>query len=370
VAAEIEVYKGQSQSYFGSFSLEYLILQALTEGIDQPLLGLLRSAVNARATRLHLELVKGDPDDDDGWETGRVRLVNADTTGGHIRVSAWSDGKLTHKRTFPARDLFDKMLVPLLLRIDPHERHWAYALRASVRRRGGRDGGAVLEEQNIRPTPDVIGGIDVDLGHRPRSVPFEVRQVPSPRTDTVDAERLGLDPARLAPVNVLLHKRIDRLLRRDLPFSAQIEEGGFLLGRIRMAEDDAQVLFAEITDVRPAARSGASAVHFTFTADSFHEVNGLISKEQGEELVGWYHSHLFSADVEMGTGIGLSSTDVQTHLSTFRRPGQVAGLLNITDKERALRFYGRDGDVIEECPLWIYDERGRYRIAGSRLGDG
>ena len=88
----------------------------------------------------------------------------------------------------------------------------------------------------------------------------------------------------------------------------------------------------------PAHRSGAGMVHFTFTGESFLAVAQLLEERgQQEELVGWYHTHLFGIDFDMG----LSGIDVDLHLATFQRPWQVAALINIRRGRRILRFYGR-----------------------------
>ena len=70
----------------------------------------------------------------------------------------------------------------------------------------------------------------------------------------------------------------------------------------------------------------------------------------------------------MGTEPGLSTIDIETHFATFRRMGQVAGLINLSGRRRVLRFFGRVNDEMRECPLWSGDERGRYSVAGTRLG--
>ena len=72
----------------------------------------------------------------------------------------------------------------------------------------------------------------------------------------------------------------------------------------------------------------------------------------------------------MGIDTGLSMIDIETHFATFRRAGQVAGLINLFDRRRVLRFFGKVEDEMRECPLWIGDERGRYRVAGTSLGGG
>ena len=69
--------------------------------------------------------------------------------------------------------------------------------------------------------------------------------------------------------------------------------------------------------------------------------------------MGWYHTHLFRATDDEG----LSTVDVQMHHTTFKRPWQVAGLLNIGlssgAEERVLRFYVGHGRSMAPCPVEV-----------------
>jgi hypothetical protein len=54
---------------------------------------------------------------------------------------------------------------------------------------------------------------------------------------------------------------------------------------------------------------------------------------------------------------GLSTVDVRLHSSTFRRPWQIAALLNVTPELRVLRVYGPVPDAptegLGELPFWV-----------------
>jgi proteasome lid subunit RPN8/RPN11 len=170
----------------------------------------------------------------------------------------------------------------------------------------------------------------------------------------------------ITPINVMMTDATKSLLLKDLPLSQRIEEGGFFLGTVRAIAGEQTRYLVEITAVTPAQSSGAGKGHFTFTADSFAAVNQLRAERgQGEELVGWYHTHLFEA----GTGLGLSDVDLDLHFATFRRPWQVAGLLNVTKHRRVLRFYGRQDNDMRACTQWIRHERDRYLPAGVGVDD-
>jgi len=352
--AEIELYKGLRYAYFGSLSIPMLLTSALRERIEseQPGLNLLGST---RRTSVMLHFADAAELND----LQRVRPVDelSDSLG-WLTVKFRVNGRVVHEGKYGIGELMGTALLELLRRIDPGEREWAFAFRNL-----GTTG------TDLRPAPDVEGAVDVDLRKEARPLPFSIQQVETPAPEGMDVAALGIDPDALGQVSVLVTKAVHDLMINLLPLSERIEEGGFLLGRIQPAMGAPGRHVTHITHVTPAARAGASAVHFHFTPDSFTEVNQLLAERKlGEELVGWYHTHLFPASADIGTDTGLSMIDIETHFATFRRAGQVAGLINLSHRERVLRFYGKVDDEMRECPLWIGDERGRYRVASTGLG--
>lgn len=352
--AEIELYKGLQHAYFGSLSIATLLVEALRERIDGDELGL-NSLGSVRRTSVLLHF--SDPAELD--ELTRIRPIEElrDSLG-WLTVQFKASGRVVHEGKYGMGELMGTALRRTVRRIDPGEGHWAFAFRNL-----GTTG------SDLRPAPDVEGAVDVDLRQEARPVPFSIQQVETPAPEGMDVAALGIDPDALGPVSVLVTRAVHNLMLDLLPLSERIEEGGFLLGRIQSATGAPGRHVTHVTHVTPAARAGASAVHFTFTPDSFTEVNQLLTERQlGEELVGWYHTHLFSVSADIGTESGLSTIDIETHFATFRRVGQVAGLINLFDRRRVLRFFGKVNDEMRECPLWIGDERGRYRVAGTGLG--
>lgn len=352
--AEIELYKGLRRAYFGSLSIAMLLIEALRHELDNDAIGVNSPGLLWRAKIL---LHFSDPAELDSLD--RVRSVEElrDSLG-WLTVQLKAGGQVIHEGKYGMGALMGAALKRILRRIDPGERDWAFAFRNL-----GASG------TDLRLAPDVEGAVDVDLRQEARPLPFSIQQVDAPAPEGMDVAALGIDPDALGPVSVLVTKKVHDLMLDLLPLSERIEEGGFLLGRIQSANGVPGTHVTHVTHVTPAARAGASAVHFTFTPDSFTEVNQLLAERQlGEELVGWYHTHLFPVTADIGTDTGLSTIDIETHFATFRRVGQIAGLINLADRRRVLRFFGKVDDEMRECPLWIGDERGRYRVAGTRLG--
>jgi proteasome lid subunit RPN8/RPN11 len=351
--AEIELYKGPRQVYFGSLSLAMLLVEALRDKLD-----LSEAGLNSRGSvwRTRILLHFSDPAELDGLD--RVKPIGElrDSLG-WMNVKFTAAGRVIHDGKYGIGELMGTELKRLLRRIDPEERDWAFAFRNL-----GSTG------TDLRLAPDVEGAVDVDLREEARPLPFSIQQVDAPAAEGMDVASLGIDPDALGPVSVLVNKAVHDLMLDLLPLSERIEEGGFLLGRVQPAIASPSRHVTHVTHVTPAARAGASALHFTFTPDSFTEVNQLLTeRNRGEELVGWYHTHLFPASADIGTATGLSTIDIETHFATFRRPAQVAGLINLSGRRRLLRFFAKVDDEMRECPVWIGDERGRYRVAGTGL---
>jgi proteasome lid subunit RPN8/RPN11 len=156
---------------------------------------------------------------------------------------------------------------------------------------------------------------------------------------------------KVPPVVVAAPAALVSALVGTFPFSDEIEEGGFLAGRVYRDRERENGYVVHVTAVIPAERTGASMLNFTFTGESFLRVGEqLAARGAGETLLGWYHTHLFMATSRSG----LSSVDVELHRSTFRRPWQVAALVNISEDGRVLRFYhgGGTDEQMTKVPYW------------------
>jgi len=204
-----------------------------------------------------------------------------------------------------------------------------------------------------RRDPQVNGKLPVSATskRRPR---FQMRLLPDPELPHATLADWAINPpsspAADRTVTVLLHQDIADALNKLRPFSRQWEEGGFLLGRaFRDAAREGQFL-VEIVAAPPAKHTEGSLVHLDFTGDSFaHVKRQLAHKYAGTMLLGWYHTHLFPAsDI-----FGLSTIDVTLHHTTFKRPWQIAGLINFEDDgSRILRFYGGANGRLVQYPFF------------------
>ncbi|MEB8343005.1 JAB N-terminal domain-containing protein [Streptomyces endophyticus] len=341
--AKVLLYKSASFDLLGHISLASLLFEAFRRELEHsdP-----QDEVDIRLRYVR----KPDPRLINGPRT----IHNLRSQIGRLDVTISRGGDTVVSREFSVRELLGPVLQHVVQQIDPDEEVWGFCL----------DHPTLSTVALARSTPEVEGTMDLNLRESRRN--FAIRKVVEPPVPRIAPEELGIDPAALGPVTVLIPGETYEHLSQ-MKLSHRLEEGGFLLGKVRRVlepepdqgdgEESAERYLVEITEVTPAEHAGAGALHFTFTGDSFREVNRLLSASGDKQLMGWYHTHLFS-----GKESGLSSIDVDLHLGTFRQPWQVAGLVNITGDERLLRFYARFEDGVSEVEQWVGDERGRYRL--------
>jgi len=351
VDVDLEIYRGENQEYAGD-----LLFPAILRRAAMLLVGDV-----ARGTKIDL-YVEGPADAQVYAGPPEIRNLKTDEAYGRLQVI--KDEEVLEERRLLLVDLLGPVLAEDLTATDPDQTWWAFRLRRK------RMATLVIVGQKIadlltgeeRPVPEVQGSVDVDPGER-RHQPFTLTPMARAEEARVRPEELGLDRDHLGRVNILMSAKIHEQLLRGMPLSDNMEEGGFLLGRVSKADEESYLV--DVTHVTPAHRSGAGMVHFTFTGDSFLAVARLLEERgEAEELVGWYHTHLFGVDF----GMGLSSIDVDLHLATFQRPWQVAALINIRRRSRVLRFYGRDEKKLREYEQWVCDDSGKYRPARAVLG--
>ncbi|MEU9478252.1 JAB N-terminal domain-containing protein [Streptomyces sp. NPDC048191] len=336
---------------------------------------------------------------------GPPEVVNLRPDFGHVTVLAHVGDTVVYRQRHTVTGLLGPMLAAVGHALDPGQPRWSFRVdsallrelpqRRGYGRRGDYEGFGVLDgpadrydrydgqdpadrrrrhrrfadRDPSRLPPIVTGTTDVDVTRSSR-LSFGVRRADEPevpRISSADTHGAAL-PSNLEvrPVTVLLPPHVERLLERDLPLSHEIEEGGFLLGKVYRRPDGADGHVVIVEHVLPAEHSGASQMHFTFTGDSFRAMSRIMEERHpDDQLVGWYHTHLFSA---VGT-MGLSGTDIELHRATFRRPWQVAALINISGGRRVVRCYSRSETSMEACPLWSRDDDTEpYRLTRPSLG--
>lgn len=309
-------------------------LLPLLRGVFEPLIGEPLERVRFQLTFL--------PVADPYVLTGLPSVVNLRSSHGYVQVRITRDGQVLYRHPHPVREIVTRPLRDLLAERDPGETHWGFGISGP-----GLDRIAL-----VRPAPEQLHSVNITGPLRKPRV-FRLAEVEEPEPPLTSLAGLGADLPDDAvpddPVQVVVDEEVLAAFRKTLPFSLEVEEGGFLAGNVFRAENPAGGHIVEVTAAIQAERTGASMFGFTFTGESFLRVSERIAaRGRGERLLGWYHTHLFQAS----ESLGLSSVDVDLHRSTFRRPWQVAALVNVTEDGRMLRFYRANGETMTIAPYW------------------
>jgi hypothetical protein len=268
----------------------------------------------------------------------RPRVENLLPDYGYGTVIVVEDGAVTYRHPHPLEELFGRPLRKRLGASHPADLVWGYRIV-----------GPGLTGLLTRPAPEVEGSFLVEPYLEGEAPGFRVRAVPDPDPPEASLAAFGIEAESDRPVKVLVRSAVACQLRERQAFSQEYEEGGFLVGRVFKDRRHAGTFLVEVTGALAARYTGASLLHFTFTGDSFQEVKRALYGRPDEQLLGWYHTHLFPAREEMG----LSTVDLDLHFTTFRKPWQLAGLINFERRgERTLRFYVRRDGAMALCPQW------------------
>ncbi|WUI02586.1 hypothetical protein OHR68_12520 [Spirillospora sp. NBC_00431] len=333
---EVELFRGEELKPNGRIPLEPLLRRFFESHLDQRLDG-------ARIQLLFLPQPETMAFSSE--QTGGFSVANLRPRYGHVQVKVILDGELLYQHPHPVSELLGRVLRQTLTERAPDERRWGFGLR----------GPNMDKVPLVRPVPDMDHGVQIEVGaRRGRVFTLEELQAPDAPLRTLadlgaDMPEGGPDGEAAKPVSVVLGKSLYEAFTSGISFSAEVEEGGFLAGRVYRNADAPDCHLIELTAIIPAERTGASLLEFTFTGESFLRVGAtLAARHHGEELVGWYHTHLFAA----GRGFGLSSVDIRLHRSTFQRPWQVAALVNISGGRRLLRFYRSSEKGMARAPYW------------------
>jgi hypothetical protein len=344
----IELYRGKSRQLFGQVPLLPIIKTSLEKILGRTLL----------LDSLFL-LIINVPEDPSDLESPQVE--NLVPEFGYIYVRVYQNKFLIYRHPHPLEDVVTQTLRSELMQQYPEETYWGFRLDVP-----GMPPIGTARSKPSYLTPPVEGKIALNPDPNFEKPAFSLRKIAEAEPPLQSLRDFGLDadtPANLAsspltiasnytpaPLKIVLSTSLGQELTEKLPLSRQVEEGGFLVGRVYRDRDAPEQYLLEITNILSAQHTGASFLHLTFTGDSFLEVKRTLRQStKGERLLGWYHTHLFAATSELG----LSSIDLNLHFNTFTFPWQLAGLINLTPEQRILRFYARQANTMLLCPFYL-----------------
>jgi len=285
----------------------------------------------------------------DAWRPVEAPLLyNLVPEIGHMFVVVSLRGKVLYQHVHPVHELIALPLREMLKAENLADSQWAFRI----------DAPGIPEKSAIRLAPHVEGLVEMRANEAPQSPGLKLSRVdhdPPPRALLADFGVTPSESDRLSRVKVLAPRSLARELQETRPVSDELEEGGFLIGRVFQDAEVEGAHLLKVTDASPAEHAGASALHFTLTADSYAALNRKLLETGSEDcILGWYHTHLFPATPTMG----LSSIDVRLHFGTFIQPWHIAGLINLGSDSRTLRFYAREKNAMALCPYWLFDDDG------------
>jgi hypothetical protein len=340
---EVELYRPPDDTPLGRIPLAPLL-----NAFFEPVLG--RPLAEARFI-LHLESVE-DREEIPGFP----RVVNLRGGLGYGEVTVVERGQVVYQHPHTLNEIVGGPLQQLLADRFPEIGQWGFRLV----------GGGLEHLTHERPIPQVAGGVGIRADGRRRRV-SNMEQVMDSDPEIRTLAALGVEdptaplggPLPDGPgiaVSVVLTPAARSALTQRV-FSGEVEEGGFVIGHRYADGEGSGRHLIEVTAVVAAESTGASLLRFTFTGDSFLQLANLLARRGADEqILGWYHTHLFSATPEFG----LSTVDVRLHTSTFRRPWQVAALVNLGRDGRVLRFFGSVGGApdagLTEVPYWAAEQ--------------
>ncbi len=134
---------------------------------------------------------------------------------------------------------------------------------------------------------------------------------------------------RTDPLTVITHPEALAQISVHSGSDLGVELGGALLGSVYR---HVGVVYVEIQAALPAVSADHGPIHFTFTADSWTQLQADREEHYPHlEIVGWFHTH-------PGLGVFYSGDDVVVHSAAFTLPWQVGLVLDPVRNEAA--FFG------------------------------
>jgi hypothetical protein len=327
VTARIEVYRRIGDAPFRCFGLEEIVRPVMEALLSRPLDG----------TRFAMTLTS---EPDNPLLPGSPAMYNLLPDYAFATVCVFDGDQIVYRHPHTIEELIATPLQARLGKEFPSERQWFY-----------RIAGPGIPHTIVRPAPMSEGAFEtLSSGYPELGVNLNLRRIEEPDPPEMQLSDFGAPESGPSAVTVLLDEKVAEGLQRTARFSHDVEEGGFLTGLHFRRKNLPQSWVILVRGIPVAKHTGASLLHFTFTGDSFRDMKQTLSLRSDEErLLGWYHTHLFAPTASFG----LSSIDVGLHISTFRQPWQVAGLINLERGRRTIRFYTRSGGLMIQCPMWV-----------------
>ncbi|HLX08022.1 MAG TPA: JAB N-terminal domain-containing protein, partial [Thermoanaerobaculia bacterium] len=210
---EVELYRGSDFALAGRIPLFPLLREALSGSVG----------LDMRRALIRLLLL---PVPDEAELDGAPPIYNLMPDYGYGTVRVYEGARLLYRHPHTLRELIAEPLRERLREEYPEVTQWGFLVV-----------GPGLPRAIVRPTPRVQGLTHVDPYDEGEGPTFRIRRVPDPEPPPAALGTFGLtsrDEAteRTAFAKVLVREEVERDLTERRRFSTDVEEGGFLLGRV------------------------------------------------------------------------------------------------------------------------------------------
>ncbi len=128
---------------------------------------------------------------------------------------------------------------------------------------------------------------------------------------------------------IIMHQDALRQVVEHSHSNKRVELGGALLGQVYRYQNQ---IYVEIMAALPAISGSHGPIHFTFTADSWTQLQRDRAERYPKlDMVGWFHTH-------PGLGVFYSGDDVVVHSAAFTLPWHVGLVVDPISSEAS--FFG------------------------------
>ena len=160
------------------------------------------------------------------------------------------------------------------------------------------------------------------------------------------------------PIQIILRQQAYLQILSHARSDLWHEIGGVLIGHVYSFADQ---VYVEVTGALPARSAQSSAVHLTFSAETWMEMQRELEQQLStERIVGWYHSH-------PGLGVFLSEQDTFIQRHFFSRPWQLAFVVDpIAWQARFFVWYDQEIGPATAC-YETFDLTAQTSLIGSLI---
>ena len=245
----IELFDGPDYHFFGTIPL----LNVVQESFEKLLKWNLKGAI------LNINVLNVP---ENNVSTGFLIVENKIQYFGYTYNTILMGGKIVYRHPHPMQDVVSQTLQNILKEKHPEIHSWKFRV----------DIPGIPHQPTMRQTPPVKGAVSIKPFEKGKGPGYKIKRIeekPPPKKSMTDYGITPKENDKYAKVKVLIPQALKNDLCLNRPLSHEVEEGGFLVGRVFQDADGEGCYLIELSIAPNAEYTGASFFHFTFTGDSF-----------------------------------------------------------------------------------------------------